>query len=159
MVREALQHEPRSGDEHIPIEIAALGEFQLSSDERAKFDYQMRDLERHLLTRNGDQLFWGRRALAQMQFRLGRYSEALSSLSSVEDRVEKDPYALCIKAACLHKIGNANDSRQIFAKASDLSREQLPQPLKESEPFLGIDQLYQHLLMLRETEALFAASQ
>ena len=89
-----------------------------------------------------------------MQFRLEKFSDALSTLARVESQVEKDPYALFIKASCLHRLGQSKEARAIFEKGTALTDQGLSQP--QPEAFLAIKEVYENRVMRRETEALLA---
>jgi tetratricopeptide (TPR) repeat protein len=144
-------------DQHVPIEVAALGPWPFSPAELEQVSREMTALQDRLPTRDGDLRFWGNRALAHMQFRLQQFSDALDTLATIEDRVGKDPYALFIRAACLHSLGKSPEARAVFETAAALSERQLPELRPDTEPFSGIGQIYQHLVMRRETEGLLTA--
>lgn len=143
-------------DQHVPLEIAAMGPVTFSLSERDTVLRLIAALETSVPLQNANTLFWRRRALAHMHLRLGNAPAALRTLGTVPERVESDPYALFIKAACLQRLDELADAREVFERATALSDQQLPQPLSATERFLTPWQLYQHLVMRRETEALLA---
>jgi eukaryotic-like serine/threonine-protein kinase len=150
----ALSRQISDRDQHILVEIAALGPVDFSIAERDAITNQINGVEQRLSKRSANTRFRGSRALAQMQFRLEKFSDALSTLARVESQVEKDPYALFIKASCLHRLGQSKEARAIFEKGTALTDQGLSQ--LQPEAFLAIKEVYENRVMRRETEALLA---
>ena len=149
-----------TNDQHMPIEIAALGSFPFAVEQVKQLDSMMNALETALPTYPTNQQIWGYRAMAQMQLRLGRFDKCLVELDRSKAKLtDPDPYALFIKAQCLYRFGRVEEARVALEEAETASKAQLPELLGQSENFLTLEQLYQHLVMRRETRALITGDQ
>src|SRR5206468_7074465 len=104
--------------DHAPLEIAALGTFDFSSEQLAQLQALTKLLESGLPQRPADQQGWGYRAIAQFQFRRQNYNESLAALeNSISKHANPDSYTLFIKAACLHRLGESAQARTLFDDA------------------------------------------
>jgi len=144
-----------TNDQHIPIEIAALGPFPFSAEQVKRLDLMIDDLKNALPARRAELQTWGYRAVAQMQLRLGRLDKCLEALEkSALTQTSPDPYNLFIKAICLHRLNRGEDARAALAEAEAILKAQFGESFSEIEGFLPVWQIYQLVLMHRETRAL-----
>ena len=140
-------------DLHIPIEIAALG--GSAPQHRDELEKVAGDLEIRLQSRGTNQPPWGWRALGHFRLRQNQYHSALEALKNAEiSQGSPDLYTMFLKAACHFHLGDVGTSTKLFKTAVLTSDRELPQPLSATEQFLAPGQLYQHLVMRRETAAL-----
>lgn len=146
-----------TNDQHVPVEIAALGPFEFSAEQVNQLDALMKSLQVALPGRGINQQVWGYRAIGQMQLQLGRFPECLNALEkSAAKQTGLDPYNLFIKAICLHRLNRHAEARAAFEEGEKIMKPLLAEPQSESEGFLSAGQLYQQALMCRETRAALA---
>ena len=143
--------------QHVPIEIAALGEFPFTPEETGLLDAMMAELQRALPGRATDQKIWGYRSIGHLQLQLGRLDQCLASLEKSASHANvADPSQRFIKAICLHRMGRADEARMAFAQAEGMIKEKFDDPVDAMEEFLPAWQVYQCRLMHREAQALLA---
>ena len=144
-----------TNDQHIPIEIAALGPFRLSPEQVSQLDAMMESLEVALPARPANLQTWGYRAVAQMQLQFGRFEKCLAALEkSALHQTAPESYNLFIKATCLHRLGHAAEARVAFDQAECLMTPLLKETFEEPERFLRTWEIYQQVVMCREAKAL-----
>jgi len=149
-----------TNDQHAPLEIAALGSFSFSPEQTTQLDAMMTALQTALPERGTNQQIYGYRAIGQLQLRLGRLDQCLAALEkSALVQQHPDAYCLFIKAMCLHRLGRAAEACAVFEQAATIMKPQLGEPVSETEGFLPVWQIYQHLLMHRETRALLGLNE
>jgi len=143
-----------TNEQHIPIEIAALGSFPFTPDQTERLDTMITNLEAALRSREANsQSSWGYRAIGHLQLRLGRPEQCLDALEeAAAAQTAPDPFYLFIKALCLHRLGRADDARTAFEQAEGMIKSTLDEP-PGNEGFMPAWQIYQHLLTHRETRA------
>jgi tetratricopeptide (TPR) repeat protein len=141
-----------TNEQHLPIEIAALGEFPLTRPQIERLDAMMAQLDDALRKREVNlQASWNYRAMAHLQLRLGRLDECLATLKkSADSQPTPVPFNLFIKALCLQRLGRPKEARSAFEEAEGLIRPELEESAG-NDGFLPAWQIYQHLLMHRET--------
>ena len=145
-----------TNDQHVPIEIAALGAFPFSPEQTRQLDAMMTTLEAALPGRATNEQVWGYRAIGHRQLQLGRLDKCLAALEkSASRQVTPDPYTLFIKAICLHHLNRAEEARAVFEQAEAIMKPQFDQPLNQVEGFMPAWQIYQQILMRREAQGLF----
>jgi tetratricopeptide (TPR) repeat protein len=146
-----------TNDQHVSIEIAALGVFPFSPEQVKQLDAMVDALERALPGRPANLKAWGYRAIGQMQLRLGRWDKCLDALEkAAPHQASPDPYALFIKALCLHQLGRPDEARASFHQAETIIKPLLQSAAhEEGDRFLAPAEIYQKLLMHREARALF----
>jgi tetratricopeptide (TPR) repeat protein len=132
-----------------------LGPFRFSPEQVKDLDSVIGSLEVVLPARAANLQAWGYRAIAQMQLRLGRYEKCLAALEkSASQQTTPEPYNLFIKAICLHRLGQADTARAAFDQAGSLMAPLLKETIEEPERLLRPWDLYQQVVMCRETRAL-----
>jgi tetratricopeptide (TPR) repeat protein len=143
-----------ANDQHVPIEIAAMGPCRFSAEQAQQLDSLMRALYIALPSRLTDQQTCGYRALGQMHLRLGQFEESLAALEKSEAKSPgPDPFNFFIRALCEHRLGHDEKARAAFEEGEALIKPLLTESLEQTEPFLPTYQLYQRLLMYREAKA------
>jgi tetratricopeptide (TPR) repeat protein len=144
-----------TNDQHLPIEIAALGSFPFSEEQVKQLDEMISALAVVLPERSTDLQAYGYRAIGQMQLRLGRLDLCLAALEkSAKQQTSPDSYNLFIRAICLHQLGRRDEARMAFDQGEAIMKPLLTEPFRQSEPFLQIWEIYQQVLMHRETQKL-----
>jgi len=141
-----------TNDQHIPIEIAALGSFPFSAEQLEQLDAMINALEVALPGRPTDPQIYGYRAIGLMQFRLGRFDRCLAALDQAASRqTNPEAYPLFIRAMCLRRFGRSQEARTAFDQAEAIMKTGV---LNQPEEFLRTWEIYQQLLLHRETKAL-----
>ena len=140
------------------MEIAALGSFPFTAEQVHELDSMMNALEVALPGRATNLQSYGNLAIGLTQFRLGRFTRCFAALEQSPDLAGPNPYKLFIQTMCLHRMGRFAEARATFEKAEiSMDRRLLSESLGEVEGFLPASQLYQQVLMHRETKALLDA--
>ena len=142
-----------TNDLHLPLEIASLGPIDFTPQEIADIDARIKHVELIRPNRGPNEQLWSDRAIAQMQLRLHRPEKALAAIEQALRQSPSDAYALYLKAASLHHLGRHSDARRALSDAQTRSKEQLSD-FVPPESFMRPGDLYQHLVMRRETQAL-----
>ena len=146
---------PNKDDLKGPIEIAALGSFPLSAGQARQLDVKISTLEAALPGHSTNQQAWGYRALAHVQLRLGRFDQCLAVLEkAAKHQTNPESYALFIRAAGLHQLGRRDEARAAFDQAEAIMTPLLMGASGQFDAFLHPGQIYQQLLMHRETKTL-----
>jgi tetratricopeptide (TPR) repeat protein len=146
-----------TNDQHVPIEIAALGSFPFSAQQVKQLNSMVDALEVALSGRPADLQTWGYRAIGQLQLRLERFDRSLAALEkSAKQQTSPDPYNLFIKAICLHRLARSDEARAAFDQAETIMK---AGSLNQPEGFLRTWEIYQQLLMRREAQAALAGTQ
>src|SRR6185369_14096642 len=123
-----------TNDQHLPIEIAALGSFSFTPEQTKQLDSTMAALETALPGRATNQQVWGYRAIGHLQLQLGRLDKCLEALGkSSLHQTSPDPYNLFIKSICLHRLGRDDEARAVFDQAEAIMKPQLDMPLRQAE--------------------------
>jgi len=150
----ALASQFAAKDQHVPIEIAAMGPCRFSAEQGQQLDSLMRALYIALPSRLTDQQTCGYRALGQMHLRLGQFEESLAALEKSEAKSPgPDPFNFFIRALCEHRLGHDEKARAAFEEGEALIKPLLTESLEQTEPFLPTYQLYQRLLTYREAKS------
>ncbi len=143
-----------TNDQHVPIETVALGTYPFTTEQTRQLDALLTALEAALPGRGTDLQVYGYRAIGHLQLRLGRLPECLAALEkSAAAQPAPDPFNLFIKAICLHRLGRDDDARAAFKQAEGIIKPQRDHPLNPTEEFMPPWQIFQHILMRRETRA------
>src|SRR5439155_11354143 len=107
-----------TNDQHVPVEIAALGPFSFSTEQVNQLDSLVQALEATLPERSTDEQWMGYRAIGHLHLRLGRLRESLAALEkSASKRTGLDPYLLLIQAECLRRLDEHDKARAAFEQA------------------------------------------
>jgi len=92
-------------NQHVPVEIAAMGPVDLSAAQLEQLDALMKRLGEELPSQPEEQQAWGYRATGQMLLRLGRLRESLDALErSLARQANLDAWTFFLKAMCLHRL-------------------------------------------------------
>ena len=148
----------RSLDDRLAIiEISGLGPFKFDDEQKSRLNAIMQELESALPGLAANLRAVGYRALSNLQLRFGQWEHCLPALDQSDlASASPSPYAELIRAQCLWARQDPAAARRAFSKAEDLIRNQVPDPISESEQLLPAWQVYQEILLLRETRALLA---
>ena len=142
-------------NQHVPLEIAALGHAEFSQPELEQIKATIATLETVLPARAEGLQIRGYRAIAHMHLNQHRSAEALAALEkSLAKQKDPDPYTLFLKAIGLQQLDHPEDARGIYSQA--IVKAQFPNARGEGEAFLSPMQLYQYVVLRRESEAVLA---
>jgi serine/threonine protein kinase len=148
-----------TNDQHVPIEIAALGSSPFSAGQIGHLDAMISELEAALSGRPVDLQSYGNLAIGLMQLRLGRFTKCLEALEKSPDLAGPNPYKLFIQTICLHRMGRSAEARATLEKAkANMDPRLLSESLGQVEDCLPASQLYQQVLMHREAQALLKSN-
>jgi len=148
----------RSLDERLAIiEISGLGPFLFDDAQKSRLIAILHEIESELPRLAANQRAVGYRALSHLQLRFAHWEQCLTSLEQADlASASPSPYAELIRAQCLRARQDPAAARRASSKAEALIRNRVPDPVTESEQLLPAWQVYQEILLLRETRALIA---